>query len=150
MIFIRFEFSQVFQKPESTRSFVEKNIGRQKLFYRPSCRKSYTGQNVFPQGFCSKGIFLLYFILKTQVIFKALPPEAATGDVVQENLVLEISQILQESTCARVTLLKKRLWHRGFPVNFAKFLRTLSEQFLYKTPLGNCFCTSYKRKIFLT
>ena len=23
-----------------------------------------------------------------------------------------------------VTLLKKRLWHRGFPVNFAKFLRT--------------------------
>ena len=22
------------------------------------------------------------------------------------------------------TLLKKRLWHRGFPVNFAKFLRT--------------------------
>ena len=25
-------------------------------------------------------------------------------------------------TCA--TLLKKRLWHRCFPVNFAKFLRT--------------------------
>ena len=23
-----------------------------------------------------------------------------------------------------VTLLKKRLWHRCFPVNFAKFLRT--------------------------
>ena len=27
--------------------------------------------------------------------------------------------------------LKKRLWHRCFPVNFAKFLRTL---------LGDCFC----------
>ena len=36
-----------------------------------------------------------------------------------------------------VTLLKKRLWHRCFPVNFAKFLRTpffqnTSEQLLLK------------------
>ena len=30
-----------------------------------------------------------------------------------------------------LTLLKKRLWHRCFPVNFAKFL---------KTPLGECLC----------
>ena len=29
------------------------------------------------------------------------------------------------------TLLKKRLWHRCFPVNFAKFLRTT---FSYRTP----------------
>ena len=29
------------------------------------------------------------------------------------------------------TLLKKRLWHRCFPVEFAKFLRTT---FLYRTP----------------
>ena len=31
-----------------------------------------------------------------------------------------------ENACARVsaTLLKKRLWQRYFPVNFAKFLRT--------------------------
>ena len=29
------------------------------------------------------------------------------------------------------TLLKKRLWHRCFPVNFAKFLRT---PFFYRTP----------------
>ena len=41
---------------------------------------------------------------------------------------LEISQNSQENTCARVsfliaTLLKKRLWHRCFTVNFAKFLR---------------------------
>ena len=37
------------------------------------------------------------------------------------------------------TLLKKRLWHRCFPVNFAKFLRTL---FFYRAPLGNCFWSS--------
>ena len=29
------------------------------------------------------------------------------------------------------TLLKKKLWHRCFPVNFAKFLRT---PFFYRTP----------------
>ena len=36
-----------------------------------------------------------------------------------------------------VALLKKRLWHRCFPVNFAKFLRT---------PLGDCFCNSAAEK----
>ena len=50
-------------------------------------------------------------------------------------MFLEISQKWQENTCARVSFLikleasacsfiKKRLWHRCFPVNFAKFLRT--------------------------
>ena len=53
------------------------------------------------------------------------------------KVFLEISQNSQESTCARasiliklqaspLTLLKKRLWHRCFSVNFAKFLRTPS------------------------
>ena len=47
----------------------------------------------------------------------------------------EISQNSQENICAsvffnkvaglrRATLLQKRLWHRCFPVNFMKFLRT--------------------------
>ena len=51
-----------------------------------------------------------------------------------KKVLLEISQNTQENTCARVflliklqappaTLLKKRLWHRCFPVYFAKFLR---------------------------
>ena len=35
-----------------------------------------------------------------------------------------------------VTLLKKRLWHRCFLVNFVKFLRHR----FYRTPLGDCFC----------
>ena len=49
-----------------------------------------------------------------------------------KKLFLKISQNSQENTCARVsflvklesTLLKKRLWHWCFPVNFAKFFRT--------------------------
>ena len=40
-----------------------------------------------------------------------------------KKVFLEILQNSQENTCARVSV-KKRLWHRCFPVNFAKFLRT--------------------------
>ena len=41
-----------------------------------------------------------------------------------KKVFLEISQNLQENTYARVSFSKKRLWHRCFPVNFPKFLRT--------------------------
>ena len=37
------------------------------------------------------------------------------------------------------TLLKKRLWHRCFPVNLAKFLRTPFSQ----NTSGGCFCNSF-------
>ena len=41
-------------------------------------------------------------------------------------MFLETSQNSQENTCARVSFLfKKRLWHRCFPGNFVKFLRTI-------------------------
>ena len=55
-----------------------------------------------------------------------------------KKVFLEISQNSQENVCARVsflikvaglrtaTLLKKKLWYKCFPVNFAKFLRTPS------------------------
>ena len=58
-----------------------------------------------------------------------------TGAVVRwcsvKKVSLEILQKSQENTCAKVSFLtelqafiKKRLWHRCFPVNFAQFLRT--------------------------
>ena len=65
-------------------------------------------------------------------------------------MFLEVSQNSQENTCARdsffnkvvglrpVTLLKKSLWHSCFPVNFAKFLRTL----FHRTPSDGCFYRS--------
>ena len=37
-------------------------------------------------------------------------------------------QSLVETTSRSATLLKKRLWHRRFPVNFVKFLRTPLEK----------------------
>ena len=60
--------------------------------------------------------------------------EAATEGVLQEKKFLAISQNSQENTSARASFLiklqasglqlylKKRLWRRCFPVNFAKFL----------------------------
>ena len=68
----------------------------------------------------------------------SLLTEAVARRCSVKKVFLEISLNSQENTCARVsflimlqasglrpaTLLKKRLWHRCFPVNFAKFLRT--------------------------
>ena len=87
-----------------------------------------------------------------------------------KKVFLKISQNSQENTCARAcatvqlqlylcnswrivwvcltilpgTLLKKRLWHRFFPVNFAKFLRT---PFLQNT-FGDCFCQCHEMSWF--
>ena len=47
----------------------------------------------------------------------------------------KISQNSQESTSARASFLKKKLWHRCFPVNFAKFLRTT----FYRILPDDCF-----------
>ena len=58
-------------------------------------------------------------------------PETATGDVLYEKVFLEILQNSQENTCARASFVKKRLQHRCFLVNLAKFLRT---PFLQNTP----------------
>ena len=42
------------------------------------------------------------------------------------SFLLEILQNLQENTCSIVSfLIKRKLWHKCFPLNFAKFLRTL-------------------------
>ena len=65
-----------------------------------------------------------------------------------KKMFLEISQNLQEKTCARdsvlrpATLLKKRLWYRCFLVNFAKRLRTpfLTEHLFLQNTSGGCFC----------
>ena len=61
--------------------------------------------------------------------------EAVVQRCYVKKVFLEILQNSEENTCARAsflivsglrpsTLLKKRLWHKYFPVTFAKFLRT--------------------------
>ena len=75
---------------------------------------------------------LKIYILPSLITVKEPPGVARTCSV--KKLFLEMSQDSQEKTCARVffliklprpvNLLKKRLWHRRFPVNSEKFLRT--------------------------
>ena len=42
----------------------------------------------------------------------------------KQNKKLLLKGLLTGTRCSEATLLKKRLWRRCFPVNFAKFLRT--------------------------
>ena len=72
--------------------------------------------------------------------------------------VLKSFQNSQENSCVRVffnkvadlkpaTLFKKRLWHRRFPVDFEKFLRTT---FFYRTPpvaASELYFSSHQRNI---
>ena len=79
--------------------------------------------------------------------------EAATRSVLLEKPALKsLTKFTGKHLCQslffdKVTglrsaaLFKKRPWHRFFPVNFAKFLRT---PFLYRTPLDDCFCELLK------
>ena len=53
------------------------------------------------------------------VFFKALTFS------LQVTVSVKINVIFRKNRSSRATLLKKDLWHRYFPVNFAKFLKTL-------------------------
>ena len=75
----------------------------------------------------------LFYFAKNQLerILNVRKSELVVQRCFVKKVVLEISQNSQENTCARVFLslrpasfLKKRLWHRCLPVNFAKFVRT--------------------------
>ena len=77
---------------------------------------------------------------------KTLTRRCSRGRCSIEKVFLKISQNSQEITCVRAsfliefqaspaTLLKKRLWHRCFPMNFETFLR------FYRTPPDDYFCT---------
>ena len=84
--------------------------------------------------------------------YDSICSEAATRGVFCEKVFLEISQNSQENTSASVsffnkvaglrpaTLLKKRLWHRCFPVNLAKLLRTPFSQTTYERLPLLCSC----------
>ena len=62
---------------------------------------------------------LFHFLKKLKLFTEAVSQRSSV-----KKAFLEIRQNSQENTCARVSLLKMRLWRRCFPVNFKKFLRT--------------------------
>ena len=57
--------------------------------------------------------------------------EAVVNSCSVKKAFLEILLNPQENVCARVSFTKKRLWHRCFPVNFAKIFKNFLS---YRTP----------------
>ena len=58
-----------------------------------------------------------------------LRPTLLKGEFLKEfgkkGVVRNFAKFTGKPLCLRpATLLKKRIWHRGFPVNFVEFLRT--------------------------
>ena len=79
-------------------------------------------------------------------IEKVFQKQSPKVTVLWRKVFLEISQNSQENTCVRVSFLiklqalKKRLWHRCFPVNFVKFLRAPTEHLLTTASSVSWFC----------
>ena len=108
-----------------------------------------------------KVVFLLFLILSFTFIFatsrtkprdqfRSSHQEVFFEKVVPRNFVKftgkQLCQRLFFNKVARpTTLLKKSLWHRYFPVNFAKFLRTPS---YYRSPPVAAFVNFYEIKSF--
>ena len=68
-------------------------------------------------------------------LYKHVKTEAATRGVLNKMVLKkDVTKLTEKHLCQRVifnkvaglrpTLLKKRLWHSCFPVNFVKYLRT--------------------------
>ena len=82
------------------------------------------------------------FFIRFALSFQKQPPEV----IYKKGVLKKFAKFTGKHLCQslffnkftdlrRATLLKKRLWHRYFPENFAKFLRTLFLQ----PPLRDCF-----------
>ena len=103
-----------------------------KLSNNPACNCTFRNRNL-PHS----TLFLYFF---TSKVYLSVTDLVVTWKLIssREFSATAISShnchLLQENTCARdsflitlqafATLLKKSLWHRCFPVNFEKFLRT--------------------------
>ena len=113
-----------------------------KILHPPSLRASYATviyKNVlFPKinAFFNKTTFFKKFseFVTFVILLRISLLEVIAQRCSVKTGFLEICLNSQGQTCARLrpaTLLKKRLWQRCFPVNFAKILRTpfFTEQF---------------------
>ena len=98
---------------------------------------------------CQSNLFIL-FLHTASSLTLFLFSEAVAQRCSVKKAFIEISQNSQENICARVSFLtkwqasglqlyfKNGLWHRCFPVNFAKFLRTpfLTEHLRWLVPFS--------------
>ena len=112
--------------------------------FKKNDKIKWHGLTFFVLHFCDLNRETMYIALLSKVqlgrcltsIIELVQPEAVMLRCSLINVFLKISQNSQGNTCARVSFLitlqvlplqhylKKRLWHRCFPVSFANFLRT--------------------------
>ena len=108
-----------------------------KIFLSPSGTSSLFKKSNMKLFFCLLKKMLVIFDQSkfSKIVMKSLIHSNESSIAIQTWMkiinwkwqfkISEISHNSQENTCARVSfLLKQRLWHRSFPVIFAKFLRT--------------------------
>ena len=70
------------------------------------------------------------------IILQKQPPEAFCKKKCSYKFRKIHTETPAPGSLFTATLLKKRLGHRCFPVNFANF----QEHLFYRTPPGDCFC----------
>ena len=98
---------------------------------------SYKSQSLY---WHSKLLFL--FCIISYLFNEKQPPQ-----VFYKKVLLKILQNSQKNTCPRLSFLKKRPWHRCFPVNFAKFFRTPFLQYTSGLRLFNeHFCSKRQQQ----
>ena len=91
--------------------------------------------------------FKVGLLLPSKKVGLLLPFICFNGGPGKPLKMMRNGKVTNRNSHRRCSVRKERLWHRYFPVNFAKFLRT---SFLQKTPrLGNCFYTNPVEMYFL-
>ena len=103
--------------------------------------------SLFRDVFC---VFCLFLHFYTPILFKSSCPEVFCKKAVLKNFAKFTGKHLCQrlffnkvAGLMRATLLKNGLWHKCFPVNFAKFLRT---PFLQSTS-GGYFCLCFQKSL---
>ena len=122
--FLRNVFLNSQTKQSAIKSIIDKQC-HYYLFLRAALREERWNTD------WSSLIFESYVFAKQRFHYSII--RSSHGRCSIKKVFLKILQNTQENTSARVSfliqfpasLLQNRLWHRCFPVNFAKFLRTL-------------------------
>ena len=99
------------------------------IFITQNTNRKNLEQKQPPEVFCKKGVLKNF--------------AKSTGKHLCQSLLFNN----KATGLVPASLLKKKLWYRCFPVNFAKFLRGP----FYRTPLDKCFCwkISYRKEPFI-
>ena len=100
------------------------------FFWQNPCENPNKRKKIF-ENYDFRGLTLIFTVWKKFCINRSTRPEVfCKNGVLRSFTKFTVKHLCQSLFFSKVagrrpaTLLKKRLWHRCFPVNFVKFLRT--------------------------